>query len=435
MRLTIWGALLVSVGMMTACGDDDSRPGPSGAGGTAGSGGSAGSGASGGAAGSGASGGAAGSGASGGASGNAGTAGSGGGVSCGRPAPPALRLEEVLSGLNSPMELVGHPSEPARWYVIERGGRVLSAGQGAPTELLDVDVSTQGEGGLLGLALHPQFGQGTERRFYLSYTEARGGGLRSVVAEYRLAQGAEQVEGSERRLLEIDQPANNHNGGDLAFGPDGYLYAAFGDGGGGNDTFGHGQDPSTPLGAILRLDVDNHPTAPPGNHPDHPYVYHYGVRNPYRISFDRGTGDLYFGDVGQDAWEEVNAVTHASGRHNFGWSIMEGTHCRSGNSCDQAGLTLPIAEYSHQGRGDLSVTGGVVYRGSALPELAGRYLYADFYLSEVETLVFTGAEACDEATLELSGANLRGVVAFGEDAAGEVYVVGMMSGNIARIVR
>ncbi|MBX3181035.1 MAG: PQQ-dependent sugar dehydrogenase [Polyangiaceae bacterium] len=432
MRLMICGALLVSVGVMTACGDDDSRPAPSGAGGSAASGGSAGSGASGGTAGSGGASG------SGGTSGSAGTAGTGGGVSCGRPAPPALRLEEVMTGLSSPMGLVGHPTHSHVWYVIERRGRVYVTTSSTSVLILNIDVSTQGEGGLLGFALHPQFDQGDEKRFYVSYTESRGGGeLRSVVSEYQLLGDDDEVERSERRLLEIDQPATNHNGGGLAFGPDGYLYVAFGDGGGGNDTFGHGQDPSTPLGAILRLDVDNHPTAPPGNHPDHPYVYHYGVRNPYRISFDRLTGDFYFGDVGQDAWEEVNAVTHASGRHNFGWSIMEGNHCRGGgNGCDRAGLTLPIAEYSHEGQSALSVTGGVVYRGSTIPALVGRYLYADFYLDQLESLVWTrtGTETCDAATLEVTGADLRGVVAFGEDADGEVYVVGMMSGNIARLV-
>lgn len=355
---------------------------------------------------------------------------------CTGTAPPSVTLTEVANGLNGPMEMVGDPQDVARMFIIEREGRVLvKNGTADPTEVLDIrdKVNTSSEGGLLGIALHPNFGTGAERRFYLSYTDD-GSPLTSVVAEFSISENDPDVaDPTENRLFTIDQPAANHDGGDLAFGPDGYLYAAFGDGGGGNDQFMNGQDPSTPLGAILRFDVENHPTAPPGNHPSHQYVYHWGVRNPYRISFDRANGDLYFGDVGQDSWEEINGITAGSGRHNFGWNIMEGMHCRSGNDCDQTGLTLPLTEYSHQGQGDLSATGGVVYRGSKIPALYGRYLYADFFLAELQTLVFTGSETCDEYPLGTSGESLGGVVAFGEDKDGEVYVVSLYNGNILRI--
>ncbi|MEZ4372468.1 MAG: PQQ-dependent sugar dehydrogenase [Polyangiaceae bacterium] len=434
------GAAALGALVTTACGDDSS-----GGGGTGGTAGTAGNGGASGASGSAGNGGAAGNGGSAGSAGNGGTSGSAGnggtgGIvtnTCTGTAPPSVTLTEVASGLNGPMEMIGDPQDATRMFIIERDGRVLvKNGGAAPKEVLDITdkVSASGEGGLLGIALHPHFGQSGERRFYVSYTES-GSPLTSVIAEYQIsANDPDVADTAENRLYTIDQPATNHDGGDLAFGSDGYLYAAFGDGGGGNDQYKNGQDPSTPLGAILRFDVENHPTPPPDNHPSQEYVYHWGVRNPYRISFDRANGDLYFGDVGQDTWEEVNAVKADSGRHNFGWNIMEGMHCRGGGmSCDQTGLTLPLTEYSHSGQGDLSVTGGVVYRGTKIPGLYGRYIYSDFFLAQLQTLVFTGTETCDEYALTTGGESLGGVVAFGEDKDGEVYVVSLYNGNILRL--
>jgi len=228
-------------------------------------------------------------------------------------------------------------------------------------------------------------------------------------------------------ILSVDQPFANHNGGQIVFGPDGMLYVALGDGGGGGDPERNGQDLSTLLGSLLRIDVDGGvPYAVP---PDNPFVgqagareeiWAYGLRNPWRFDFDGADGRLYIADVGQNALEEVNAVPGDEGGVNYGWSVMEGRACfRPSNGCDQDGLTLPVVQYGHdQG---CSVTGGVAYRGSALPRIQGHYFYSDFCSGWIRSFVLVDGEATEEREWETE--SLGRVVSFGEDAQGEMYLV------------
>jgi hypothetical protein len=243
-------------------------------------------------------------------------------------------------------------------------------------------------------------------------------------------------------VLAVDQPFSNHNGGLIAFGPDGYLYVGLGDGGSGGDPLGNGQRLTTLLGKLLRIDVadSRRPYAVP---PDNPFVgqgggvkgeiWAYGLRNPWRFSFDRITGDLYIGDVGQGAWEEIDVATAASGRGrgvNYGWNVMEGAHCYNASTCDQTGLALPVIEYDH---GDgCSVTGGHVYRGAAAPELAGHYFYADYCDGWIRSFRYSGGAATDRrdwtGTYDAGGP----ISSFGEDGVGDMYVV-MHGGRVFRI--
>jgi hypothetical protein len=246
---------------------------------------------------------------------------------------------------------------------------------------------------------------------------------------------------SEQVILTADQPADNHNGGQIVFGPDGFLYLGLGDGGGSNDPEGRGQDLSELLGSILRVDVQSGTsyTVPPdnpfvGQQPaTRPEVWSYGLRNPWRFSFDRANGDLYIGDVGQTDFEEIDVAPAATGSGkgvNYGWSIMEGSQCLGGGQCDQTGLALPTFEYDHaQG---CSVIGGYVYRGSALPALQGLYFYGDFCQGWVHSFRYAGGtatEVTDWPALRTAGT----LTSFGEDAAGELYVL-ESSGRVSRIV-
>jgi glucose/arabinose dehydrogenase len=245
---------------------------------------------------------------------------------------------------------------------------------------------------------------------------------------------------SEQIILTADQPYNNHNGGQVLFGPDGMLYLGLGDGGSEGDPQGRGQDLSDLLGSILRLDVRS--TSPYAVPPDNPFVgqagvqpevWSYGLRNPWRFSFDRTTGDLYIGDVGQDSFEEVDVAPAAAGSGkglNFGWNIMEGTHCYNASACNQSGLTLPVLEYPHSE--GCSVTGGYVYRGSVIPALQGLYFFGDYCQGTVRSFRYQGGSATeltDWPTLRPGGS----ITSFGEDAAGELYVV-IQSGSVFKIV-
>ncbi len=242
-------------------------------------------------------------------------------------------------------------------------------------------------------------------------------------------------------MLTIPQPFSNHNGGDLAFGPDGYLYIATGDGGSGGDPLDSGQSLDTHLGKLLRIDVNGGdatggtPYAVPADNPfvntagALPEIWAYGLRNPWRFSFDRDTGDLYIGDVGQNAFEEVNFQSaDSAGGENYGWNVMEGFHCYNADSCDESGLVLPIAEYPHS-EGN-SVTGGYVYRGAAIPELVGQYVYGDFGSGRVWRAQQQNGEWTNEPLLE-SGLN---IASFGEDEAGELYVVAI-NGGVYRLTK
>jgi glucose/arabinose dehydrogenase len=236
-------------------------------------------------------------------------------------------------------------------------------------------------------------------------------------------------------LFTVAQPFANHNGGMLAFGPDGLLYVGLGDGGAAGDPQNNAQNLGVKLGKILRIDVDAYPTPPPGNTPGgDPDVLHWGLRNPWRFSFDRATGDLFIGDVGQNRFEEIDVAPSGSGGLNFGWRVMEASQCyQPPDACDRSGLVLPVAEYDHDV--GCSVTGGYVYRGAALPGLVGRYLYADYCSNRVFSFRWSDGAASDpiELTSDLDlDAGLQGITSFGEDAAGELYLTSQ-SGSVFRI--
>lgn len=340
----------------------------------------------------------------------------------------------ALPRFEQPVDLQAPPNGSNRLFVVEQPGRIRAfdndAGAAAAPVFLDLTgrVLFGGEQGLLGLAFHPRYAE--NGYFYVNYTA--GNPRRTVIARYRAdpADPARAEVASEQVLLEVAQPFSNHNGGQLAFGPDGYLYAALGDGGSGGDPQGHGQNRATLLGAILRLDVDR---AEGGRAyaipPDNPFVgalcgpagcreeiYAYGLRNPWRMSFDPPTGVLWAGDVGQGSYEEIDRIERGA---NYGWNRMEGFHCFPiGSSCDQAGLTLPVFEYDHS-RGDRSITGGYVYRGPGVPELTGRYVYADFVSGRIWAL------RTDTAPVQnalLADTDLS-IASFGTDAVGELYVL------------
>lgn len=345
-------------------------------------------------------------------------------------------LEQVLSGLSSPVYLTSARDSSNRLFIVEQGGRikVLANGANSPVVFLDIAarVISGGERGLLGLAFHPHFR--SNRRFFVNYTRSSDGA--TVIAEYRASSGDPNVaDPTETVLLVIPQPFDNHNGGMIEFGPDGYLYIGMGDGGSANDPGNRAQDINNLLGKILRIDVDRvdgmNPYASPadnpffGSTPGRDEIYATGMRNPWRFSFDRATGELYAGDVGQNEWEEIDIVRRGA---NYGWRVMEGLHCNpgiSGGVCDSTGLTLPIAEYRHTS-GRCSVTGGYVYRGPNSTLAPGTYLYGDFCTGELFTLINGQQEVLLDSSLSISS--------FGEDEAGEIYVVGL-GGTIHRLVK
>jgi glucose/arabinose dehydrogenase len=346
------------------------------------------------------------------------------------PSIPPLELRPVASGLNAPM-LATAPTGDPRLFIPERTGaiRVLENGSVNRTPFLTVaGVSTCGEGGLLGLAFHPDFT--SNGRFFVHYTASRGGDLiESRIVEYHADPSADIADaGPVRTILTLDQPRCNHNAGSIAFGSDGYLYIPFGDGGKQGDPDGNAQNPKEWLGSVLRIDIDGGtPYAiPPGN----PYngidgareVWANGLRNPYRSSFDRTTGDLYIGDVGQNAWEEVSVGPAGVAGLNYGWSTMEGDACfQPSSGCNTAGLTRPVVAYPNPAQGR-SVVGGYVYRGTAMPALRGTYFYADFFSGWIRTFRLAGGVATDQRDWSTSFGTVNSISGFGEDAAGELYV-------------
>lgn len=349
--------------------------------------------------------------------------------------PAAVRLEEVASGLSSPVHLTA-PSGDDRLFVVEQPGRirVVNGGRLLSTPFLDLTdrVRSGGEQGLLSVAFHPRYA--SNGYLYVNYTD-RSGDTR--IERYRVGADRSRADPASARLvLSVPQPYSNHNGGLVAFGPDGKLYVGMGDGGSGGDPHGHGQDRGTLLGALLRIDVDAaDPYAVPA---DNPYagragargeVWATGVRNPWRFAFDRESGLLYVADVGQNQWEEVNVVPAARAGLNFGWSVMEGAHCFRSDPCDRTGLVVPVLEYDHsQG---CSVTGGHVYRGSRIPALRGHYVYADYCEGWVRSFRYADGAATDRR--EWSLGDVGNVLSFGEDAAGELYLLST-NGKVYRFV-
>jgi glucose/arabinose dehydrogenase len=345
------------------------------------------------------------------------------------PQPPTddqVRLVEVASGLASPVHVAAPPGD-ARVFIVEQPGRirVLEGGALLPTPFLDIvaKVGCCGERGLLSMAFHPRYAETGE--FFVNYTDRAG---HTRVERYRVstADRNRADAASAELVIGVDQPFANHNGGQLAFGPDGMLYIGMGDGGSGGDPQGHGQNPRTLLGDLLRLDVDGaRPYAIPAGNPfvgrtdARPEIWATGLRNPWRFSFDRTAGLLYVADVGQNQWEEINVVPAAQAGANYGWSVMEGAHCFSPSSgCPQSGLVLPVLEYSHSE--GCSVTGGFVYRGQALPSLRGHYFYADFCQGWIRSFRYAAGQAADRREWALG--SVGNVLSFGEDAAGELYV-------------
>ncbi|HIG73556.1 MAG TPA: T9SS type A sorting domain-containing protein [Bacteroidetes bacterium] len=342
-----------------------------------------------------------------------------------------------------PVELAVAPGQPDRLYVVEQGEGgstaqilTLEAGDTAPTLFLDLDdrVLAGGERGLLGLAFHPDYE--TNGRVFVYYTARPDG--RTIVSEFArsTADPLAADPASEQVVLEVDQPFSNHNAGKIAFGPDGYLYVGLGDGGGANDPLRTGQDRSDLLGSLLRLDVDDVPKGETYGIPaDNPFVgeadvreeiYAYGLRNPWKFSFDSDTGDLWLGDVGQNRWEEVNLVESGG---NYGWRPVEGPACFE-SGCDLSAYDAPIAWYPHTGgaEGGFSITGGFVYRGRAVPGLEGAYLYADFVLPRLWMLQYDPETG--DATSTLLTTSIPNISTINEGPGGEAYVASYNSGTI-----
>jgi glucose/arabinose dehydrogenase len=306
-------------------------------------------------------------------------------------------------------------------------------GSVGPNPIVDLSarIRSGGEQGLLGIAAHPTFP--TDPRVFVNYTDTNGD---TIVASLSLAEGRDDRldPDSHQQLVFVDQPYPNHNGGALAFGPDGYLYVSLGDGGAGGDPLDNGQRLDTLLGKILRLDIDGGETylIPEGNPfaggGGLPEIWLYGLRNPWRMSFDRETGDLWLGDVGQGSWEEIDVARAGVGGLNFGWVVMEGSHCYRADTCDRDGLALPASDYGRdQG---CTVIGGYVYRGVEYAFLKGTYLFADYCSGNIFVI---DASATEYATPTVVGSGSNGIAAFGEDAAGELYTLAL-DGTISRLV-
>ncbi len=342
---------------------------------------------------------------------------------------PALTARLVVSGLRSPLDLQSVPSDAERLYVVEQAGRIriVRNGQLLAAPFLDIAsrISSGGERGLLGLAFHPQFA--TNRRFFVNYTNSAG---HSYISEFRAGSADAADPGSERLLVEVAQPFANHNGGGLAFDNSGRLLIALGDGGSGGDPQNNGQRLDTLLGKIARIDVDSgSPYAIPADNPflatpgARGEIWAFGLRNPFKIAFDRPTGDLYIGDVGQNRIEEIDiGLAARRGGENYGWRITEGTQCFNPSSgCDRTGITPPVYEYTHSE--GCSVTGGVVYRGCRMPALAGSYFFADFCSGLVRSFRFAGGSAGELRDWSSGLSGVSAPTSFGVDAAGEVYVV------------
>ncbi|MBJ6749228.1 PQQ-dependent sugar dehydrogenase [Geomonas anaerohicana] len=346
--------------------------------------------------------------------------------------PAKLALTPVVRGLKQPTSIVSARDGSKRLFVLEQPGRIRIIRNGAldPVPFLDITalVKSGGERGLLGLAFPPDFA--SSKTFYVDYTDRTGIG-NTVIASFKVGDRPDRADpASRKQLLTIVQPYANHNGGQLAFGPDGLLYIGMGDGGSGGDPHGNGQRLDTLLGKILRIDVTSDPSR--YRLPKNPFgneIWALGLRNPWRFSFDRGTGDLYIADVGQDEVEEIDFQPAGSGAGaNYGWNIMEGDRCFKKPDCKQSGLTLPVAVYRH-GKGDCSVTGGYVYRGKS-EALHGTYLYGDFCSGRIWGLRRVGGTWQVKLLVDTPYA----ISTFGEDEDGELYLADYGSGTIYRIV-
>jgi glucose/arabinose dehydrogenase len=354
--------------------------------------------------------------------------------------PPAgegdIRLQQVADGLQSPVFLTA-PASDARLFIVEQPGRIRIVQNGTllPTPFLDITsrVSAGGERGLLSVAFHPQYA--TNGTFFVNFTDTRGD---TRIERFRVGADPNRADPASAELvLTVVQPFSNHNGGLVAFGPDGRLYVGMGDGGGGGDPRETGQDPQQLLGKLLRIDVDGaRPYAIPA---DNPYagrtdgqreIWATGLRNPWRFSWDRTASLLFVADVGQNRLEEINAVPAGQAGLNYGWDVMEGSDCfEPETGCDRTGKVLPVSEYTHSD--GCSITGGYVYRGQDIAALRGHYFYADFCEGWIRSFRVEGGAATDARSWNLE--NVGNITSFGEDARGELYVISQ-SGAVHKIV-
>lgn len=371
----------------------------------------------------------------------------------------------VADGFKKPLLVTSHPEDADLLFVMEQTGTIKLIRKNVVLKKPFMDIKdrvhtpiTPGdERGLLGFAFHPNYGQ--NGRFFINYINKKGN---TVVSEFRVSRNPHRADpNSERILFTLQQPFSNHNGGHMAFSPrDGYLYIAVGDGGKAADPYNVGQSLETLFGKILRIDVDS--GKPYGIPDDNPFIrtpqargeiWVWGLRNPWRFSFDRETGDLYTGDVGQDKWEEINFQPAASGGgDNYGWRIMEGNHCYNPpEDCDRTGLTLPVLEYPNDANymrtltglsqpdvDGCSVTGGYVYRGKAIPGLQGTYFFGDYCSGNIWSFRMVNGKAVDfqnrTEEINLGGGEYTNYISsFGEDTAGEIYIVDY-NGEIYKLI-
>ncbi|MCC6736461.1 MAG: PQQ-dependent sugar dehydrogenase [Bauldia sp.] len=356
-------------------------------------------------------------------------------AACAQQPPGQLGVDLVAEGLESPILVVAPPGDP-RLFIVDQAGQVWIVADGAmaPEPFLDIgaEVTFGGEQGLLGLAFHPDYA--SNGRFFIDHTD-RAGNTR--VAEYRVSADPNRADpASGVTLMSLEDRRANHNGGWLAFGPDGYLYISNGDGGGGGDPDRAGQNTGSLFGKLLRIDVDA--GSPYGIPPTNPFasgggaaeVFAYGIRNAWRIDFD---GDLIFiADVGQGAWEEITVIGVDDAGANLGWNVLEGNHCYNADRCDDRGMVRPFYEYSHDE--GCSVTGGYVYRGAAMPWLAGQYFFADYCEGWVRSFAYNGGSFTTDVIDWSRQIGDRGnILSFGEDAAGELYIT-TSAGRVWKIV-
>ena len=354
--------------------------------------------------------------------------------------PTTFTLEpaQVVDGLEEPTHVTHAGDGSGRLFVVEKDGRIRIVRDGALVDepFLDISdlVGSEGsEQGLLSVAFHPSYGE--NGRFFVNYTDTAGD---TVIARYTVSSEPDVADpASALTVLTIEQPAGNHNGGQNAFGPDGYLYIGMGDGGGAGDRFENAQNRGVLLGKMLRIDVDSaEPYAIPPDNPfvgqegTRPEIWALGLRNPWRFSFDRQTGDMYIGDVGQNAKEELNfQPANSPGGENYGWNTMEATDCYDPPSgCDETGLVMPIAEHT-QDQG-CSITAGFRYRGQDVPEFADAYIFGDYCSGNIWALTQDGG---DSWTKTLLLEHDSGLSSFGEDEQGELYMVNLGDGILYRL--
>lgn len=346
----------------------------------------------------------------------------------GGPLPPGLTLKLdpfITSGLTAPVFLA-QPRDDGRIFVVEQAGRIRVIRDGVLQTTPFLDITTRvlsgGERGLLSVAFHPQYA--TNRFFYVYFTTQPNGDIR--IERFTATADPEVADPTTTKLI-ITIPhnqASNHNGGLVSFGLDGMLYAGVGDGGGGGDPFQTGQNQNALLGSLLRLDVSGDPYTIPSNNPfvgqagKRGEIWAKGLRNPWRYAFDPPTGLLYIADVGQNAREEINVMPASQAGVNYGWSVMEGMICFNAATCNQTGLTLPVLDYSHSA--GCSITGGYVYRGSAVPGIRGHYFYSDYCTAFLRSFRYENGSAVDQKDWGLTMSN---VSSFGVDFAGELYVL------------